>query len=121
MVMLTSHVNVTIGEQRLQVDDFLVRSLEVGNVLRKRFFKLTESADAATCVIRATRLLFSLPVNADQLVVFVVIEVILPHLICEERQVKVEAHVLRRRVVELVVVESVQQAHHVQFNLDGEL
>ena len=62
-----------------------------------------------------------MPVHANQLVVFIIVHVVLPDLVCEERQVKVEAYVLLRRVVKLVVMESVQQTHHVQSDLDGQL
>lgn len=49
MAVLKS-IRLSIGEQRLQVDELLERRLEVWNVLCERFFKLTEGANAAACV-----------------------------------------------------------------------
>ena len=44
-------IRLSIGEQRLQVDSLLERRLDVWNVLRERFFKLTEGADSAARVV----------------------------------------------------------------------
>ena len=63
------------------------------------------------------RLLFTLPIDADNLVVFVILQVVLTDFICEERQFKVETEILVAWIIKPIVLHSVNNIHYIKLEL----
>ena len=97
--MVQFSVRLALSRQRLQVDVLCESLLECGDVMSERLLELEVSSDTTACIVLAARLLLTMPIHPNQLVVLIVSAVVMVDLVGKDREIETEAQALRMRIV----------------------